>query len=397
MLASRVPAFCRHLWMGARVAIVAAALGACAGVQPQGDFGTPVQPSTSAPEQPAAVGDGEIKIGLLLPMSASGNAGEAARAMKNAAEMALVEFKAPNIQLLVKDTGGTSGGAQQAAQQALGEGAQIIVGPLFAQSVRTVGSVARAAGKPVIAFSTDSSVAAPGVYLLSYLPEADVDRIVEYATSNGKRSFVALLPDNAYGTVVEGAFQQAVSRHGGNVVGLQKYPADPARRQSAVTAIAQSAKQADAIFIPDGQDAAGLAQALAAAGVNMRQVQLLGTGLWDDPSVSKNAALQGAWYAAPDPSGFRSFASRYRRRYGSDPVRTASLAYDAVTLVAALVKTQGAQSFSDSVLTASSGFAGTEGLFRFRADGTSERGLSIMRVSPSGAAPISPAPRAFGS
>ena len=39
---------------------------------------------------------------------------------------------------------------------------------------------------------------------------------------------------------------------------------------------------------------------------------------------------------------------------GQDPVRTATLAYDAVALVAALVKTQGAQRFSEQVLTNSS-------------------------------------------
>src|SRR5581483_2699837 len=63
-----------------------------------------------------------------------------------------------------------------------------------------------------IAFSTDASVAGRGVYLLSFLPESDVNRIVEYAASTGKRSFAALLPDNAYGNVVEVAFKQAVAR-----------------------------------------------------------------------------------------------------------------------------------------------------------------------------------------
>ena len=148
--------------------------------------------------------------------------------MKNAAEMALAEFNSPNIQLLVKDDGGNSGGAQQAAQQALDEGAEIIVGPLFAQSVGTVGAVARARGVPVIAFSTDASVAARGVYLLSFLPESDVDRIVEYAVANGKRSFAAMLPENAYGNVVEAEFKQVVARKGGRIVALERYRA---RRQ----------------------------------------------------------------------------------------------------------------------------------------------------------------------
>ncbi len=60
--------------------------------------------------------------------------------MRNAAELALAEFNSPDIQLLVKDDGGSAPGAQQAAQQALDEGAEIILGPLFALSVGPVGA-----------------------------------------------------------------------------------------------------------------------------------------------------------------------------------------------------------------------------------------------------------------
>jgi ABC-type branched-subunit amino acid transport system substrate-binding protein len=124
-------------------------------------------------------------------------------------------------------------------------------------------------------------------------------------------------------------------------------------------------------------------------------VQLLGTGLWDDPRIFNDARLHGGWYAAPDSTGFRNFAARYRARYNSDPVRTATLAYDAVALIAALVKTQGPQRFSEPVLTNPSGFAGIDGLFRFRSDGTNERGLAVYSVSPTGGQPISPPPRSF--
>jgi len=109
------------------------------------------------------------------------------------------------------------------------------------------------------------------------------------------------------------------------------------------------------------------------------------------------AALDGGWYAAPDSAGYRNFAQRYRARYMQDPVRTATLAYDAVALIAALVKTQGPQRFSPETLTNPSGFSGIDGLFRFRADGTNERGLAVLRVTSSGPQIISPAPRSFGS
>jgi ABC-type branched-subunit amino acid transport system substrate-binding protein len=356
----------------------------------------PPPPSPNEPPPTANIGNGQIRVGLVLPLSAQGNAGVAAQSMKNAADMALAEFKEPNIQLLVKDDSGTPQGAQAAAQQAIAEGAEIIIGPLFAQSVNAVGQVARQRNIPVIAFSTDASVASRGVYLLSFLPETDVRRIVDYAISRGKRSFAALMPDNAYGTVVEAAFQQEVSRRGGRVVALEKYPLDPGRMSDPIRRVAQAAAGADSIFIPDGADAVPqVVQGLAAAGVNLKRVQLLGTGLWDDPRVFSTAQLDGGWYAAPEQAGFRNFAGRYRARYGSDPVRTATLSYDAVALVAALVKTQGPQRFSEQVLTNSSGFAGIDGVFRFRADGTNERGLAVLRVAPGGGQVVSPAPKSF--
>jgi len=113
--------------------------------------------------------------------------------------------------------------------------------------------------------------------------------------------------------------------------------------------------------------------------------------LQNDPNMT------GAWYAAPDAAGFRAFAQRYRARFGKEPARTASLAFDAVSLVAALVKTQGANRFSEEILANPSGFAGTDGVFRLRGDGTSERGLAIMEIQPGGARVVSPAPKSFST
>jgi ABC-type branched-subunit amino acid transport system substrate-binding protein len=230
---------------------------------------------------------------------------------------------------------------------------------------------------------------------LSFLPESDVNRIVEYSASIGKKSFAGLLPDNAYGNVVEAAFKQAVPRRGGRIVAFEKYGAD---RATPARTVAQALGQADALLIADdGDSVVATADALTAAGANLRNIQLLGTGLWDNPRVSASPALQGGLYAAPDPSGFRAFAGRYRTKYGAEPVRTATLAYDAVALVAALARTQGPQRFAPDVLTSPSGFAGIDGLFRFRPDGTNERGLAVMRVATSGSVPVAGSPKSFGA
>ncbi len=364
-------------------------------------FSTNPPPPTSAPAAPATtIGTGQVKVGLILPLSAGGNAGLAGQAMRNAAEMALADFSAPNIQLLVEDDAGNADTARAVAQQALDQGAEIILGPLFAQSVSVVGQVTRPRNIPVIAFSTDANVASPGVYLLSFLPESDVERIVQYASSTGKRSYAALVPNNPYGTVVEAAFRQDVARHGGQIIALEHYPHDNAGMAAPVRAVAQAAVRADALFVPDGGDAVpGVVQMLVADGVNSKRIQLLGTGLWDDPRIYATPTLDGGWYAAPDAAGYRNFSGKYRAHYNQDPVRTATLAYDAVALVAALVKTQPdpQQRFSPQVLTNPSGFTGIDGLFRFRPDGTNERGLAVLRVTPSGPQTVSPAPRSFGT
>ncbi len=352
----------------------------------------------TAPAPEATLGTGQVKVAVILPLSAAGNAGLAGQAMRNAAEMAFAEFNAnANIQLLMKDDAGTPDGARAAAEQALNEGAEIIVGPLFAQSVTIVGQIARTRNSPVIAFSTDTNVAASGIYLLSFLPESDVQRIVQYATSVGKRSFAALIPDNPYGKVVEAAFRQDVMRRGAKIIALERYTHDKAAMAAPIKTVAQAAARADALFIPDGGDAApDVVQALVADNINTKKIQLLGSGLWeDDQRINSTAALHGAWYVAPDPTGYRNFAARYRARFKQEPQRTATLAYDAVALIAALVKTQGAQRFSPQVLTNPSGFSGINGLFRFRANGTNERGLAVLRVTPSGGQIISAAPRSF--
>lgn len=380
-----------------RMAFAGAAALAVAGCAAGGSMNnapaTATTPVTSGALEPLA--GGGTRVALILPLT--GGAASAAASMKNAGEMALAEFNNPQVQLIVKDDRGTAEGARTATQEAIAEGAEIVLGPLFAQSVAAAGSVARPQNIPVVAFSTDASVAQRGVYLLSFLPQADVNRIISHAAQNGRRSFAALLPDSAYGTLVEGAFQEAVARAGGRVVALERYGSDGASRQAAAKRIASVAGSADAIFLPDGGDVVpGLVTALRDAGVDTARVALLGTGQWDDPRIASSSVMRGGLYAGPESGGWSSFSQRYRSRYGSDPVRTAALAYDAVLLTAALTQTQGENRFQESTLTNSSGFQGIDGIFRLRPDGTNERGLAVLRIGDGGVSVASPAPRTFG-
>ena len=382
--------------MGFALAGCSAALGPIGGSVETAPAPAAAKPIASEPLAGPAVAP--VRVALILPLTAGGNAGAAAQSMKNAAELALADFSAPNIQLIVKDDAGTPQGAQAAARAALQEGAEIVLGPLFSGSVAAAGQVTKARGVPMIAFSTDTNVATEGVYLLSFLPESDVERIVRFAAANGKKSLVALLPDNAYGGVVEAQLQQAISQAGARLVSLERYQSEQAKFTEPVRRIAAASKEANAVFVADSSDTMPqLMQTLSQSGVTQQRIQFIGTGLWDDPKLFADPRMAGAWFAAPDSAAYRAFAERYKARFGQEPARTASLAYDAVSLLAALVKTQGPNRFSQATLTSPSGFSGIDGVFRFRADGTCERGLAVMEIRNGGARVISPAPRTFPS
>ena len=386
-------------WGGALLAGLLA-LGACGGVDSPvvaTRAPAPEAPAAPPPGEPATLGTGSVKVALILPLSGPGAAVGAS--LRNAAELALQESQSPDLKLLVKDDRGTPDGAREAAASAIAEGAELVIGPLFSATVQSAAATARPAGKPVIAFSTDVSVAARGVYLLSFLPQTEVDRIIDATTEGGRRSFVALIPETTYGNAVEAQFREAVARRGGRVVAIERYPAgNPAAAIGRLAPLMTGpAPQADALFLPDTPDGlAAAGAALARAGFNPARVRPVGTAVWNDPRVFALPAFQGAWFAAADPVGFAGFGQRYRARFGTDPVRVATLSYDAVSLAAALNRQYGSQRFADTTLTNPSGFAGIDGTFRFRPEGTSDRTLAVFEIRGGGTTIVSPAPRALG-
>lgn len=355
----------------------------------------------AAPGLPGAgagrIGSGTVKVALILPLSGQGSALGAA--MRNAAELAYEEFQQPDLQILVKDDRASPEGAREAVQAALAEGADLVLGPVFAANVQAAALPARNAGKPVIAFSTDAAVAARGVYLLSFLPQPEVDRIVDASVADGKRSFAALIPETAYGNAVEAQFREAVARKGARVVAIERYPAGapgPAIERLA-RVIAGPAPQADALFLPETADGMpALAAALTKAGYAPGRVRPVGTAVWNEPRLFALPALQGGRFAAPDTAGFAGFAGRYQARFGTNPPRVASLAYDAVSLAAALTRRYGSQRFAEETLTTGAGFAGTDGTFRLMPEGLSERSLAVYEIRNNAVTVMSPAPRALG-
>ena len=396
-----------------RFCAIAAAI-AIAACTPKPEAPPPAPPMIAVPQGPIAanpldkdlpsylrlpgLADGvtPVRVGIILPFTSS-SAGTRALAgsMLKAAELAMFAAGNRNILLMTADEGNGGAKAADAAQQLLAQGAEVIVGPLFGPSVSAVAPIARDRAVPVLAFSTEKNVAGNGAYLLSFLPQNEVRRVISYAAANGHHQFAALVPQTAYGDVAKAAFTDSVAAAHGTVVNVQSFPPTAAAVAAPASAVAKSG--ADAVLIAQGGVILrAIGPTLSLDGATRDKVKLLGTGLWDDdPAIARESSLQGSWYAAPAPNADAEFVSKYRAAFGTAPAQLASLAYDAVSLVALLSQGPAYHRFTAAALSDPNGFAGVNGIFRFNNDGTSERGLAVLEMTAAGPVVISPAPTTF--
>ncbi|HZM08281.1 MAG TPA: ABC transporter substrate-binding protein, partial [Methylocella sp.] len=155
----------RVLWL-AGLCLPVSACGSMPGHGPA-DVAPGPQAQVAAPDKSEQIGSGPARVALIVPLTQASGPSVVGTSLRNAAELAYLEAGGNDITLLVRDDHSNPDGARAAARAAVSEGAEIVIGPLFASSVREVGKVARAAGKPVIAFSTDTSTAGQGLFLLS--------------------------------------------------------------------------------------------------------------------------------------------------------------------------------------------------------------------------------------
>jgi ABC-type branched-subunit amino acid transport system substrate-binding protein len=335
-----------------------------------------------------------VRIGLLLPFSLRP---QDASALYNAAELALFDHGNQNTLIIPRDAGSDEASATAAARALVNDGADIIVGPVLREGVAGAARAARAESIPVIGFSSDRTVAGNGVYLLSFQLEDEIARLMSFASSRGIRTVALLAPANEYGRRVEAALRTEARLQGVTIVQAQLYNRTDADASAAATTLATTLRTqpSQAILIAEsGAPLRSIGTALVRNGVDNRQVRFMGTSVWAG-DAQREPTLQAGWYVAPDPSARTNFEQRYQQTFGAAPTRLSSLGYDAVALAALLSRDQGSRGFSRNRIENGEGFAGSDGLFRFRADGAIERGLSIIEVGQNTVTTLDAAPRAF--
>ncbi len=345
-----------------------------------------------------------VQVALLVPQG-SGDAGREAiaRSLVNAARLAQQDIRGAQIDLEVYGTSGTTPGGASAAQQAVDEGAKIIVGPLFSTATAGAAPVARAAGLNVLSFSNNATVAGGNVYLVGLTFENAARELVDYAGSRGLRSIGVVYPAGLEGETARNAVSRAAAGAGVEVVAARPYNLSVSSIASAAGPIVADlqAAGANAVVLTDGPTGglAYIADALRGGGLSPAGVQFLGMQRWDSSTAALALpSLQGGVFAAPDPGSLNAFEARYRAAYGEAPHELAGLAYDAVAAVGAMIaeaQARGGTPFSTGRLTQPSGFAGVNGPFRFTPDGMNQRNLAILAVQNGQAVVAEPAARSL--
>lgn len=360
-----------------------------------------------------------VRVALLLPFSANSSGARAeAQAMLNAAELALFQIGHERIVLIPKDTKGTAPGARAAAESALEDGADVVLGPLFSLNVEAVLSVTGPSGPPVIAFSNDSDIAGAGALLMGLTPENELSRMVSFAAQQGHFRFGALSPNNRFGSKSVDVTQRTAYVNGGDLLAWEPYAdganavelADPVRTLSTYAVKLQLDE--DGQIMPDdpenpqfgftsvvmpegGARLLTLAPLLPRFGIDPAVVQFMGTSLWRDDRMLNEPVLEGAWFVGPDPVAVQTFEDAYEATYGTKPRRLSSLAYDAIALTSILTQVYGPEGITREALINPQGFYGSNGLFRFNPDGMSERALAVFQIRNRNFRVIDPAPTVF--
>lgn len=345
---------------------------------------------------------GHVQVALLVP-SGSGQASDEllARSLQNAARMAISDLGGAQIDLRVYNTAGRPAQAAAMATQAVAEGAQVILGPVFAQEANAAGVAVAGSGVNVLAFSNNTDIAGNNVFVLGPTFDNTASRLASYAVRQGKPRIMIVHDRNTAGELGRAAIERGVQSAGGAVVATGSYEFSQNGVASSAPGISASAKSTGAQAIFMTADTAGalplISQLLADNGVSSSTAQFIGLTRWDIPAATLGLpGVQGGWFALPDPSLYAQYQARYQSTFNEAPHPISGLAYDGIAAIGALMKRAGPGPISKADLAQGAGFVGVNGIFRLRSDGTNERGLAVAQVQGGRAVVVDPAPRSFG-
>ena len=345
-----------------------------------------------------------IEVALLVPgASNQPTDNQLAQNFKNAARMAIADLEGATVNLRVYNTaGGNPEQAAIAANQAVDDGAKIIIGPLYGEAANAAGVAIAGRDVNVLAFSNNRAFAGGNVFILGSTFDNTANRLVQFGLRQGVSRYMVVHGDDLAGRVGRDAITSAVQGNGAQLVGVESYPLSQQGIFTSTRRIVSNVRSsgAQAVFTTAGANAdlPIIATALPDAGMDIERSRFVGLQRWDTlPQLAALPGLEGGLFALPDPGTAALFSNRYAATYGEVPHPLAGLAYDGIAAIGALAAAGNTEAVTRAALTQPQGFRGTSGVFRLLPNGLNQRALAVATITNNQVVILEQAPRSFGS
>ena len=317
-----------------------------------------------------------LSVGVIVPQS--GSLGAAGTDVIRAMQMALPSLVANQrpITLLVRDAT-TSAEVAAAATDLRRAGAEVVVGPLLAPAVAAAHEAL--GGVPLLSLSSDAAVLQNGVHTLYFLPSQQAALATQAVLGLGKTRFAALVPQGTYGEAALGGLRNALAGQNAQLVKTSFY--NPTENDIGAS-IRELGTDFEALLLPaPGRTLPLIAAQLAYYDLD-KNIQLLGTAVWQDNAilVPSASATRGGLFAAPLRE--EAFTTRFTQTYGAAPHPLATLGTDAAYVLAQVAV---AQAYTNQnigqILLRPEGFYAPGGALKFNSNGQTERSMSVLEIT----------------
>ena len=370
-----------------------------------------IQPETT-PTAIISKNPSVLRAAVLMPLE--GLAETIGRDMRRGAELAVFTLGNQDIDLTFHDT---SRDVVKSAQNAIAQGADVIIGPLFSENTRRVRPMAAAAGIPVLSFSNDSTIAGGGVWLMGQTPEQDVDTVLRKALAEVEPidpkarnvpHMAIIAENNDYGQRVSQYAISVLSEKALATADLLTLSPDVLNDEKALKqsiknltgwlpasseGVVKTPKYDMVLIAGNVPFSLRVAPVLSWYDLNPEEVQYLGTSTWNTAAILQEPSLMQGWFADAPQANHDRFQQIWLDHFDQPASKHAILAFDAVAMASTL------NASSPDTLTASltnnQGFSGFSGLFRLNLDGRNTRLLEIRQIAANQAEVIVPAGKKF--
>lgn len=330
--------------------------------------------------------EGRIRVGVILPLS--GKYEQFGRSTLNGMECA-AGSKAGctglgNVELIIRDDGGSPATAIEAVQYLVGQEKVVaIVGPLSSASALAAAKKAQELGVTMISLAQKQGIPNVGseIFRFSLTPNQQIRALLTYTTKKkGKKSIGVLYPKNNYGKVFMEKFKSMAPSYGATVTAAHSYTNSKDVQgdvRNLKFSVSKSSPEApigfNALFIPDSYMAVlNMLPQLKISG--LENILLLGTNAWNDPALAQrsggnlgDSVFLDVYFKGAKNNRVKTFVREYQTAFGQTPTTLEAMGYDIIRFISEMASKNKIRSHGDfrNALATTSGYNGVTGLRSF--------------------------------